>query len=108
MWYCVSEDFCVTILCYDCHKYRNHMHLKIIDHLNRITVYIHDITEHYPENVLSGLKKEVERYVTFNVRNFSCAVGKLPLHVSLEFLHCRMSKKKIMYIEFYFVCKMPV
>jgi len=63
VWYCVSEDFSVTILCYNCYKYRNHKHLKIIDHMNRITIYVHDITEHYPENVLSGLKKEVERYV---------------------------------------------
>jgi len=63
VWYCVSEDFCVTILCYDCHKYRNQMHLKIIDYMNRITIYVHDITEHYPDNFLSGLKEEVERYV---------------------------------------------
>jgi hypothetical protein len=45
----VSEDCCVTILCYDCPKYRNHMHLKIVDYMNRITIYIHAITEHYPE-----------------------------------------------------------
>jgi hypothetical protein len=38
------------------------MHLKIIDHMNRITIYVQDITEHYPENVLSRLKKEVEIY----------------------------------------------
>jgi len=60
VWCCVSEDFCVTILCYDCYRYRNHMHLKIIDHMNRITIYVHDITEHYPENVLSGLKKRLK------------------------------------------------
>jgi len=39
------------------------MHLKIIDYMNRITIYVHDITEHYPDNFLSGLKEEVERYV---------------------------------------------
>jgi len=84
-------------MCYNCHKYRNHMHLKIIDHMNRITIYVHDITEHCPENVLRRLQKEVERYdVTFNVRNFSSTVGKLPLHVLLEFLHCQTFEKKIM------------
>jgi hypothetical protein len=109
VWYCVSEDFCVTILCYDCHKYRNHMHLKIIDHMNRMTIYVHDITEHNPENVLRRLKKEVKIYdVIFNLRNFSSAVGKLLLYVLLEFLHCRMFEKKIMYMDSYFVCKMPV
>jgi len=108
VWYCVSEDFCVTILCYNCHKYRNHMHLKIIDHMKRI-IYIHDITKHYRENVLSRLKKEVERYdVTFNVRNFNSAVGKLPLHVLLEFLHCQTFEKNIIYMDSYFVCKMLV
>jgi hypothetical protein len=80
VWYCVNEDFCVTILCYIYHLYRNHMHLKIIDHMDRI-ICIHDNTKHYCENVLSSLKKEVVRYdVTFNVMNFSSAVGKLPLH----------------------------
>lgn len=63
MWYCVSENYCVIVLCYDCHKY---MHLKIIDHMNRI-IYMHNITEHYPENVLSRLKKEVERCCIYSV-----------------------------------------
>jgi len=109
VWYCASEDICVTILCYDCHKYRNHVHLKIIDHMNRITIYIHDVTEHYPENVLSRLKKDVERYeVTFNLRNFNSAVGKLPLHIILEFLHCQIFEKKIIFMGSYFVCMMPV
>jgi len=44
----------------------------------------------------------------FNVRNFSSAVGKLLLHVSLEFLHCQMFEKKIRYMDSYFVCKVPV
>jgi len=84
------------------------MHLKIIDHMNGITIYMHNITEHYPENVLSRLQKEVERYdVTFNVRNLNSAVGKLPLHV-LECFHCQTFQKKIMYMDSYFVCKMPV
>jgi hypothetical protein len=104
--YCLTEDFCFTILCYDCHKHRNHMHLKIIDYMNR-TIYIHYITEHYPENVLSRLKKEVERHdVTFNVRN--SAVCKLLLHVLFEFLHCQIFEKKIMYMDSYYVCKMHV
>jgi hypothetical protein len=77
--------------------------------MNRITVYIHDITEHYPENVLIRLRKEVERYdVTFNLRNFNSAVGKLLLHVLLVFLHCQTFEKKLMYMDSYFVCKMPV
>jgi len=85
------------------------MHLKIIDHMNRITIYIHDITEHYNENVLSRLKKEVERYdVTSNVRNFNSAMGQLPLLVLLEILHCQIFGKKIMYMDSYLVCKMPV
>jgi hypothetical protein len=85
------------------------MHLKIIDHTNRITIYIHDITEHYPENVLSRLKKEVEEYdFIFNVRNFNSAMGKLPFHVLLEFLDCQTFEKKIMYMDPYFICKMPV
>jgi hypothetical protein len=85
------------------------MHVKIVDHMNRITIYIHDITEHYPENVLSILKKGVERYdVTFNGGNFNSAVGKPPLHVLLEFLHCQLFEKKIVYMDSYFVSKMPV
>ena len=108
MGYCVSEDFCVTILCYDFHKCRNYMHLKIIDHMSIITLYIHDITEHYPENVLSRLKKEVRYDVTFNLRNFNSAVGKLQLHDLLGFLHCQAFEMKIMYMDSYFVCKMPV
>jgi len=63
------------------------MHLKVIDHMNRIIIYMHNITEHYPENVLITLIKEVERYdVIFNVRNLNSSVGKLPLHVK-EFSH---------------------
>jgi hypothetical protein len=45
----VSVKTAVLLFCVSIVKYRNHMHLKIIDHMNRITIYIHDITEHYPE-----------------------------------------------------------
>jgi hypothetical protein len=77
--------------------------------MNRITIYILDIAGHYPENVLSRLKKEVERYdVTFNLRNFNSAVGKLQLHVLLGFLHYQTFEKKRMCMDSYFVCKMPV
>jgi hypothetical protein len=83
------------------------MCLKNIDHMNRI-IYIHDIIEHEPENVLSRFKTEVESYdVTFNVRNLNSAVGKITLHV-VEFLHCQMFEKKIMYMDSYFVFKVPV
>lgn len=95
MWYCVSEEYRVTILCSDCHTYKNHMCLKNINHMHRMTICIHDIIEHEPTNGLSIFKTEVERYdVTFNARNLNSAAGKNLLHL-LEFLHCQMFEKKV-------------
>jgi hypothetical protein len=60
------------------------------------------------QNINLRIFEEVERYdVTFNVRNLNSAVEKLPLHI-LEFLHCHLLEKNIMYIDSYFVFKMPV